>query len=180
MMRSGSLPAASRSTSLTVSLRRRRLPAISICDTDVSSRSQSRRAFAASRPALTRYWPWCRFAKASPSSTFCCIFGPNPLSVIRRFSLQAYSSSPRVLIPRSSYSVLIRLAPRPGISNSANRVSGKRARSSSWYCSFPVLTSSVIFCSSASPTPFSSRSRFSLTSAAMSSLDCRICRATLV
>ncbi len=81
------------------------------------------------------------------------VFGPNPLRVMSRFSLQAYNSSPRDSTPRSFQMTRIFPGPNPLIWSISSMPAGTWDLCFSRVAILPVSTNSLILDAMAFPTP---------------------------
>ncbi len=157
----GSLDAATMSRSLTVSARRRALPASSTR----SAAGCSRRAATISSPTTRALESTIRsFGRpsapaANAAMTFSSALSPKPGTSLSRPSSAALRRSSSELTPRLSWSSLTRLGPRPGMRVISTRPAGILAFSLSAEGIEPVSSSASIFSAMVLPTPDSSSTR---------------------
>jgi hypothetical protein len=118
-----------------------------------------------------------RSQRSIPSTIFCCVFGPNPLTSVSRPSAQAAFSATTLSIPIACHSCWIFFRLSPGTSASSSAPGGRSLRSRSSCSERPVDQISAIVAASAGPIPDTSVSRLSSTSAPSSSRSSSTARA---
>ncbi len=178
MILPASAPAARMSMSPIVSRMRRRLPAATAPLTPRSSSCATifSTSGSASPSSIRRL---LALANSTALRNLSAFFAPMP-GTPASFPLRAASAnSSTVLMPSFSWTSAAVRGPTPGISIIRRTPGGTPFIASSSFSILPVVIAWTIFFSMPSPMPGSSRSRFSRTSAATSSVRSRRTRAAL-